>query len=292
MGALERRRAVGVDATDATDATDAPASSWPAEERLGSPSAWLSGRRLGAGPARLVLLHGGPGLDHHVMLPLAEALAPALEILAPDLPGHGLSPSTRERRPGLQALADGVAAFVQGLGGPPPILAGHSLGARVALRAVRGGLPVAGLVLLSPPCGPRPRTAPAPRPSSRHQLRRDLARDLAADETAPPSPAMRSALRACRLLDPADDAELLSQLASDVAAPIAPLPAPAPPILIACGDRDPICREDDARALARALSGARLHLLPGRGHFPFSRDAKGLAQIIAGWAGGRSRPLA
>ena len=84
--------------------------------------------------ARIVLLHGLAG-DVQSWAQLAPALARmGRHVTAIDLPGHG---GTAIDAPGLDALVDAAAAFLQGLGGEPVELAGHSLGGVVAARVAR-----------------------------------------------------------------------------------------------------------------------------------------------------------
>ncbi len=97
---------------------------------------------------RLVLLHGLAG-DVQSWAQLATALMRAgRHVTAIDLPGHG---STGIEAPDLDTVAASVAAFLDGLGGEPIELVGHSLGGAVAARVARG-IParVRRLTLLAP----------------------------------------------------------------------------------------------------------------------------------------------
>ncbi len=111
-------------------------------------------------PVRLVLVHGSrlsrtqwaPQLDRIEGGP--DAVCSRLEIVTPDLPGHGEradEPFTLERAVGAVA-----AAVESGPADRPVVLAGHSLGGYVAL-AYAGTFPrrLAGLVLLSCAAVPR-----------------------------------------------------------------------------------------------------------------------------------------
>ena len=120
----------------------------------------LSVRRYGRGERRLMLLHGGPGLDHHVLLPLPDRLAEHYQVWLPDLPGHGRSLHEGEKLPGADSLRRRMSAWLAGLAGAgaaPGILCGHSLGAWLARDLVRtGSAAPEALVLLSPPSRPAP----------------------------------------------------------------------------------------------------------------------------------------
>ena len=84
----------------------------------------------GAG-APLVLLHG-VGMCAAAWAPQIEAFAPARHVFALDLPGHGGT----DLLPGAPLLPDYVAwaaAAIRALGAGPVALAGHSMGALIAL---------------------------------------------------------------------------------------------------------------------------------------------------------------
>ncbi len=96
------------------------------------------------GPANapvLVLLHGfmGSGDDWAA---IADAL-PDFRILAPDLPGHGRStglPGEAYTLTGAAELCAGLLATVAAGGGRPVLLAGYSMGGRVAQEILAMGL--------------------------------------------------------------------------------------------------------------------------------------------------------
>src|SRR6201995_1119655 len=94
-------------------------------------------RETGAGPA-LVLLHS-LGLSHREWEPIVAPLATRFRLLLPDLPLHGDS-EARPRQPySPDWLADVIAGFCREVGGPRCMIAGHDLGAELALLAVSTG---------------------------------------------------------------------------------------------------------------------------------------------------------
>jgi pimeloyl-ACP methyl ester carboxylesterase len=105
-------------------------------------------RETGTGPA-LVLLHS-LGLSHREWEPIVAALSARFRVLLPDLPLHGDS-EDRPRHPYTPDwLADVIAGFCREVAGPRPLLAGHDIGAELALRAVTTGrLQPTRLVLMS-----------------------------------------------------------------------------------------------------------------------------------------------
>jgi pimeloyl-ACP methyl ester carboxylesterase len=94
-------------------------------------------RESGTGPA-LVLLHS-LGLSHREWEPIVAPLSSRFRVVLPDLPLHGDS-EDRPRHPYTPDwLAEVVAGFCREAAGPRPLLAGHDIGAELALRAVTTG---------------------------------------------------------------------------------------------------------------------------------------------------------
>lgn len=94
-------------------------------------------RETGSGPG-LVLLHS-LGLSHREYEPIVAPLAERFRVILPDLPLHGDS-EDRPRHPySPDWLADVIAGFCREVGGPRAIVAGHDIGAEIALLAVSSG---------------------------------------------------------------------------------------------------------------------------------------------------------
>lgn len=105
-------------------------------------------RETGAGPP-LVLLHS-LGLSHREWEPVVAPLAARFRVILPDLPLHGDS-EDRPRHPySPDWLADVIAGFCREAGGPRCIVAGHDLGAELALLAVSTGRLQPNRVVLMP----------------------------------------------------------------------------------------------------------------------------------------------
>jgi len=104
-------------------------------------------RETGTGPA-LVLLHS-LGLSHREWEPVVDPLSARFRVVLPDLPLHGDS-EDRPRHPySPEWMADVISGFCLEAGGPRCMVAGHDLGAELALLAVTTGrLDVARLVLM------------------------------------------------------------------------------------------------------------------------------------------------
>ena len=98
----------------------------------------------------LLLLHGGPGLDHSIYKPAFSALADITQVVFLDHRGNGRSdPGPRESWT-LAQWADDVHAFCEMLGIARPMVYGASFGGTVALAyATRHPAHPAKLILVS-----------------------------------------------------------------------------------------------------------------------------------------------
>lgn len=255
-------------------------------------------RGAGSGPP-LLLLHGWGGSSRY-WAPAIAGLSGRFSAVAPDLPGFGATePGGRADLPGL---AHAALAVADALGWESFDLIGHSLGAAVSLvlaAAQPGRVRRLGLVSLGMARTPgelafyagigakigfaaaiwapwllawRPWAA-AWRPW----------RQLAA--STPPLPALLAAPVLAR--SDVVGAEALAVGAADMAAmdTLAALESAASvgspivaalagrvacPTLAITGEADPIAQPSAAAALAAAIPGARLTVIPGCGHIPMA----------------------
>lgn len=97
---------------------------------------------------------------------VAERLAEEFEVFVLDVRGRGLSSTGPELDYGLNSLADDLVAFIARLDLQGVTVLGHSMGARIAIRAaVRDDSRLARLVLVDPPVsGPGRRPYPSKLP--------------------------------------------------------------------------------------------------------------------------------
>ncbi len=94
-------------------------------------------RETGTGTA-LVLLHS-LGLSHREWEPIVAPLSERFRVVLPDLPLHGDS-EDRPRHPYTPDwLAEVISGFCREVGGPRCIVAGHDVGAEIAMLAVSTG---------------------------------------------------------------------------------------------------------------------------------------------------------
>jgi pimeloyl-ACP methyl ester carboxylesterase len=264
----------------------------------------LAVRRLIGGPSArpearpvVVALHGGPGLDHHCLLPLARRLAPHFEVWLPDLPGHGASLPPSGRLPGLQQLTDHTAVWIRGLPVRVDALVGHSLGAWLARELLRRRrLEVRAAVLLAPPASGRRGGAtawrraahlvsPAPQgaEAGERQARRELLAHLQAECPGSPDGAlgeMTADVARARLRPAAAYSALLRNLHRTLTGPLRPFD-PGCPVLVVCGAEDRTTPASEASKVAAATAGARLEILEGLGHYPFAERPEETALRVA-----------
>jgi pimeloyl-ACP methyl ester carboxylesterase len=94
----------------------------------------LACTRAGSGGTPIVFVHGF-ACDRSDWRAQMEHFAPARQVIACDLPGHGESPGGAADA-SIERCGEQVAALLGELGAPA-VLVGHSLGCRVVLQAYR-----------------------------------------------------------------------------------------------------------------------------------------------------------
>lgn len=226
----------------------------------------------GDGPP-LVLLHGFAG-SHMTWLPHLPIFSRYLQVIAPDLPGHG---DTTAQRFQMNEAADDLVAALAALGISRFHLLGYSMGGRLALYLATYHLDrVQSLILESASPGlssPDERRARAERDE---QLAQDIERDgLAAFVSrwerlplfATQTDAMRDAVRPIRL---GQTAAGLAASLRGMGTGVQPslwdhLAAVEAPTLLIAGELDAKYAAI-ARQMAAALPKARVEIVQGAGH--------------------------
>ena len=95
----------------------------------------------------LIVIHGGPGMDHSYLRPL-DPLGDVAQVVYLDLRGQGRSARHHQDYYQLGIMADDVAAFCAELGIEHPVVFGSSFGGYVALTlALRHPESLSGLIL-------------------------------------------------------------------------------------------------------------------------------------------------
>ena len=240
----------------------------------------------GEGPPVLLLPGNGTLVDDWEACGLMDRLARRYRTIAVDRPGFGYSERPRDRLWTARAQAALVAKAMGRLGIEKPVVVGHSWGALTAAAlAVEHGHALRGAVLLSGYYFPTGRMdvwlfAPPAIPVLGDVVRHTIgppAAALMAKRLVPkmfsPRPVPRAfregfplplAFRPGQLRASAEDSAFMVPSAASLADRYGDVDLP---VAILAGDSDEIVDfERQSVALARAVPGARLTVLPGLGH--------------------------
>ena len=221
-------------------------------------------RAGGEGPP-LVLVHG-LAVSSLYFLPLARRLAARHAVLAPDLPGFGLS-GTPPRALGIEELADALLEWLDAARIERAPLVANSLGCQIAVDlAVRAPERVERLVLVGPTMDPGAPTLAA----QARRLARDALREPPGLNLAEARDYLRTGPR--RILATARLA-----LADPFAAK---LPRVACPALVVRGGRDAIVSQQWAEQVAALLPRSRLAVVPGEPHAVHWSAADEVARLV------------
>jgi pimeloyl-ACP methyl ester carboxylesterase len=241
----------------------------------------LAGPRLSfmeAGPRDgppVLLLHGIAANSTGWRFLLEALAATGRRAIAWNAPGYMLSDPFRAQAPAPDDYADALAALMDALGIARADIVGSSFGTLVGMCfAVRHASRLRRLALLG--CSRGQRWKPpeerarmlAMRAASAAAGGLAMARHRAGALVAPGSaPATLALVR--RMLAATDGPALMqSARCSDAADTLDYAPAIAAPSLLLCGEQDSVNVPAVSRAVAAALPGARLVMLPGIGHLP------------------------
>jgi len=243
----------------------------------------------------LLLLHGA-GASTHSFAQLAPLLAEEVELVVPDLPGHGFSGPAPAGAAGMVGMAHSTAALLRELGRDVDIVVGHSAGAAVAvsmamktaavprvlvginaallpLRGLAGTFfsPAAKLLALNPLV---PRLF-AWRAADRIVLDRLLA------STGSSVDAAARALYGRLIANPGHVAGTLAMMARwDLPALAAELPQLKLPLHLLVGARDGTIPPADAARVQALLPGTTRQMLPGLGHLAHEERPRELAERV------------
>jgi len=219
-------------------------------------------RQSGSPAVCLVFLHGAGG-SHLKWKAQLEQLPLNYRLLAPDLPGHGGSGGTSQDS--IKGYADAMAAFLQTLDIPEPVIVGgQSMGAAIALQLVLDHPEMfQGLFLVG--AGARLRTAPAFLEAlDRGEINASFLKMAFAPESDPDMVAAEIDSFAS-----ADSRVLFHDFTAcdrfDVREEVKSIKLPT---LVATGAKDQMAPPRLAEYLADNIGAAELKLMPGAGHFP------------------------
>lgn len=240
--------------------------------------------RCGTHGPRLVIVTGivSPAvLWAHV----AQWLSAWAQCFVLDVRGRGLSESGAHLDYGLDACTEDLCAFLNDTGDAPALVMGHSMGARIAVRAAaRQPHACAGLVLLDPPTsgpGRRPYPIPAERTLAllRAAHRGEAASALA---SAPAWPDELQRLRAEWL--PTCDERVVAAAYADFHAQdlFADLAQVQVPVSLVCAGTGGVVSEDDVADMRRLRPALEVVRIAGVGHQMQAEDFGAFRRALAG----------
>ena len=243
----------------------------------------------------LVLLHGGPGMDHSAYKPLMSPLAEVAQIVYYDHRGHGRSDWRPREEWTLDHWADDVVRLCDALGVVRPVVLGQSFGGTVAQHYLARHPDHPSRIILS---STSPGLGLARKLAVFERLGGARARAVAeAYWSDPAGGGLDEYLRVCLPLynptpSPAErmqrtmlDADILNSWSGEALRRLDLLPGLANarcPVLVIGGEDDPVTPIDDQREIADALPAglAEFHAFPGAGHGVWrDRPAEALALL-------------
>jgi pimeloyl-ACP methyl ester carboxylesterase len=241
----------------------------------------------------LVLLHAFP-LDARMWDAVREPLASHLRVITPDQRGLGRSPLPESaREPSLEDAARDVVALLDRLELDRVVLGGCSMGGYLAMAVLRlAPERVGGLVLID--------TKATPDTPEAAQTRLDLARraedegiegwlaeanlpTLLSEATRAERPDIVGTVREIIEAQPPAGVSWTALALRTRPDSLDLLREAKVPALVVVGEEDPITPVAAASALAEAMTGATLVVLPGAGHLPPLEDPAGVAEAILSW---------
>ena len=239
----------------------------------------------GAGDPAFLLLHGA-GMDHRAWESELGALgARGVRAFAPDFPGHGRSDGSALTE--IPALVSWTLRLAEALGLRRLALAGHSMGALVALEAAaRLGMRVTGLALIG--AAPEMPVNAALMTAARENLPQAAAL-IASWGYGPAAQADGRAEAGRQRLAGSPPGVLAADLAACAAYRhgVATARRIACPVLVVAGARDRMTPAERGRALAEAIAGAEFMELPEVGHMVTGEAPDAVTDALVRIAGGK-----
>lgn len=256
----------------------------------------LAWREAGEGRP-LLLIHGFPA-DGRVFTGQLDAASGGdlgAHVIAPDLPGFGLTPAVGAPDGGVAVLevadlVEAVIAFIAERRLERPVVGGVAIGGYIAIElAAEHPDLVAGLVLIgTKPAPDAPANGPRREAVAQLALERGaaaVADELGAEPFAPgASPNAVAAFR--RMIEDADPRGIAGLVRGlhrrpDPTSALEMVRAVALPALVLVGSEDPFTKPADARRLADMLPGATFEEIPGAGHLPPLERPEAVTSAIA-----------
>jgi pimeloyl-ACP methyl ester carboxylesterase len=230
-------------------------------------------RDVGTG-APLLLLHAFP-LSSAMWLAQREVLGAEYRVLTPDLRGFGGS-TLGDDPPSLDAMADDVAALLDGRSIDSVVLGGLSMGGYVAMAFLRRHPDRASAVVLADTkAAPDPPEAAANRERIAALVEADPESPVLVDEvlpklvgptTAEQRPLVYGRIRALVQAAPANAVAWAQRAMAHRPDSFETLRAVPVPVLVVVGEEDELSPPADAAAMVGTVKDGRLVTIPGAGH--------------------------
>lgn len=251
-------------------------------------------QQTGSG-APLLLIHG-TGASTHSWRDIIPIIAREYSVLAPDLPGHGLTEAVSPKRSTIGGMSESVSLLLEALGFAPRYCVGHSAGAVILCRlaldrrihpavivSLNGAfLPLKGAagILFSPLAKLLSRSAYLPRFLARRAANAaHVARVL--EGTGSRLDAVGLDLYSRLVRDPKHVAGALFMMGNwDLAAFEHDLPALSTPLAMLVAENDRTVPPDQALDVARRLPHATVQTLPELGHLAHEERPAQVAEEI------------
>lgn len=253
----------------------------------------------------LIVLHGGPGLDHHEFADDLDPLTDTVRLVLLDLRAQGLS--ARDAAPEtwtLPQMAADVSAVAAALGAQRYAVLGHSFGAFVALQHAVAfpGASSATVVSCGVPAARWLEDVPARLETFeplhlREQVRRSWADEAGVQTEAAFAQLMHDQMP-WHFADPQDpripayeertsgtrySPEVLRVMAESGYGGLDVedrLSAVRSPTLVLAGRHDRTCVPEAAEATAAGIPGAQLHIFEQSGHMPFVEQPQDYLNVV------------
>ncbi len=230
-------------------------------------------RTQGHGGPPLLLLHP-VGLDLSWWAPQFEAFGRERDVIAFDMPGHGLSDAPPSP-PSFEMMARAVEVVLEELGGRPADVVGVSVGGMIAQTfALRRPDLVRSLGLVATLCTFAPEVRQALRERARVAREEGMPRiaELSNERWFTPAfrarrPDMIERTRRSLLQQSATFHAAMWEMIADLELEAA-IRAIRCPSLVLTGEADVNAPPTAAEKIASAVANASLHLMPDVGHFP------------------------
>jgi 3-oxoadipate enol-lactonase len=236
----------------------------------------------------LVFVHGFP-LSRGCWRPQIDSLSRVCRAIAPDLRGFGESGATSGTTT-MDQFADDIAALLADLGATPAVVVGHSMGGYVALAMARRHTELLrGLVLVGTRAGQDSPDAAAGRRATAEKVRADGPGGVI-DAMAPKmlSPGTESADMEAAVLGFMTPSSrdgvigaLLGMAEREDSVPL--LGQIEMPTLVVTGADDVIIDPAESHAMAQAITGSQLEVIPDAGHLVAYEQAEAFNAALRDW---------